>query len=114
MHVSSPENVRALLAGQLHCSGLEAGCFLRAACNVAWLVGVSARSGELAALDDQVLLADRPVLKPAFEDLASARGVACACADSDDPEMGGGMPWGGIVRHGGSRGAGWGDQTSPA
>src|SRR5216683_7980477 len=58
-------------------SCLEAGCFVRSACGVAWLVGVSARSGELAALDDQVLLADRPVLKPAFEDLAGARGVAC-------------------------------------
>src|SRR5260370_11336193 len=56
---------------------LEAGCFLRSACGVAWLVGVRARSGEPPALHDQVLLADRPVLKPAFEDLASPRGLTC-------------------------------------
>jgi hypothetical protein len=36
-----------------------------------------ARPGKPAALDDQVLVADGPVLKPAFQDLAGARGVAC-------------------------------------
>src|SRR5262249_42348593 len=58
-------------------SWLVAGCVLRSAGDVTWLIGVSARSGEPAALHDQVLIADRPVLKPAFEDLAGACGVAC-------------------------------------
>src|SRR5215472_5768974 len=58
-------------------SWLVAGCVLRSAGDVAWLIGVSARSGEPAALHDQVFVADRPVLKPAFEDLAGACGVAC-------------------------------------
>src|SRR5260370_26575586 len=58
-------------------SGLEAGGFLRSAGRVARPVGGRARATQLAALDDQVFLADRPVLEPAFKDLAGAPGVAC-------------------------------------
>src|SRR5260221_173764 len=57
-------------------SRLETRRFPRAAGRIAGLVGGRARPGELAALDDQVLLADRPVLEPALQDLAGARGVA--------------------------------------
>src|SRR5690349_22129157 len=57
-------------------SWLEAGRFLRSARRIAGLVGMRARPGELAALDDQVLLADGPVLKPALQDLPGPRRVA--------------------------------------
>jgi hypothetical protein len=57
-------------------SCLEAGGFLRSAGGIAGLVGVRACPGQLATLNDQVFLTDRPVLKPAFQDLAGARGVA--------------------------------------
>src|SRR6266516_5767874 len=58
-------------------SGLEASRLLRAAGGIAWLIGMRSRPGEPAALHDQVLLADRPALKPALQDLTGARGVAC-------------------------------------
>ena len=53
-----------------------AGCFLGAAGGVARLVGVCAGPGQAAAVDDQVVLADRSVLEPAFQHLAGAGGVA--------------------------------------
>src|SRR5664279_5674366 len=37
---------------------------------------MGAGAGELAAIDDQVLLADRALVEPAFEDLARTGGVA--------------------------------------
>ncbi len=55
---------------------LEAGGLLGAAGRVALAVGVRAGAGELAAVDDQVLLADRPAVEPALEDLARAGRVA--------------------------------------
>src|SRR5215207_2645337 len=39
-------------------------------------VGVGAGAGQLAAVDDQVLVRDRAVVEPALEDLAGAGGVA--------------------------------------
>ncbi len=42
----------------------------------AFAVGMRAGARELAALHDQVLVADRPVLEEAFQDLARARRVA--------------------------------------
>src|SRR5580692_13224406 len=47
-----------------------------AAGRVALAVGVGAGAGQGAALDDQVLVADRPGLEEALEDLAGAGGVA--------------------------------------
>ena len=75
-------------------------------------VGMRAHSGELATVDDQVFVADRPAVEVALEDLPGARAQR-VWADSD-PEMWGVMPWWGIVRHGWSAGAGCGYQTSPA
>src|SRR5215204_6954387 len=49
---------------------------LRAARGVAGAVGVGAGAGQLAAVDDQVLVRDRAVVEPALEDLAGAGGVA--------------------------------------
>ena len=72
-----------------------------------------AGAGELAAVDDQVLLADRLALEAAFEDLPRAGGVA-RLRREEEPEMCGVMPWCGIVRQGWSCGAGCGNQTSPA
>ena len=45
---------------------------------------------------------------------AASRGLGRACAERLVPEVCGVMPWWGIARHGWSRGAGWGNQTSPA
>src|SRR5918998_4239870 len=39
-------------------------------------VGVGAGAGQLAAVDDQVLVRDRAVVEPALQDLAGAGGVA--------------------------------------
>ena len=58
-------------------SSRKAGCLLRPSGRVAGLVGVRARPGELAALDNEVLVTNWPVLKPTFEDLASACRVTC-------------------------------------
>src|SRR5215210_965253 len=57
-------------------AGGEPGRFVGAAGGVAGAVGVGAGSGELAAVDDQVLLADRAAVEPALEDLAHPGGVA--------------------------------------
>src|SRR5437773_836372 len=55
---------------------LEFRRLLGAAGGVAGAVGMGPGSGELAAVDDQVFLADRPLLEPAFDNLAGAGGVA--------------------------------------
>jgi hypothetical protein len=54
----------------------EACCFVGAAGGVAGAVGVSAGARERAAIDDQVFLADRATLKPAFQDLAHSGRIA--------------------------------------
>src|ERR1700691_2048303 len=48
----------------------------RAPGRIAGGVGVGARAGELAAVDDEIFLPDRSALEPAFENLARARRVA--------------------------------------
>ena len=95
-------------------AGLEARGLLRAARGVARAVGVRAGAGELAAVDDQVLLADRAAVEPALEDLARRRPRSAPARRGSCPEMCGVMPWWGIVRQGWSFGAGCGNQTSPA
>src|SRR6476619_2928776 len=54
----------------------EAGRLLGTAGGVALAVGMGARSGQRAAVDDQVLLADRPPVEPALEDLPRPGRVA--------------------------------------
>ena len=39
-------------------------------------VGMRTRAGQLAAIHDQILLANRAILKPAFKDLPGPSGVA--------------------------------------
>ena len=39
-------------------------------------IGMGARTGELAAIDNQILIPYRPILEPAFQHFANARGVA--------------------------------------
>src|SRR6202453_1171500 len=92
---------------------LEFCSLLGSAGRVPSAVGMRARSGELAAVDDQIFITDRSALEPAFENLACPRRVP-ACAESEVPEMWGVMPWCGMVRQGWSFGAGWGNHTSPA
>ena len=70
---------------------LELRRFLRPAGGVACAVAVRAGAGEMAALDDQIFVADRPAFEEAFEDLARARGVA-RLRRQDVPEMCGVMP----------------------
>ena len=54
---------------------LEPCRFVGAARGVAGTVGVGAGAGQLACVDDQVLVADRSALEPALEDLARPGGV---------------------------------------
>src|SRR6266702_4026492 len=63
------------LAADLKVPRHAAARLLRAAGGIARLIGVRSRPGEPAALDDQVLLADRPVAEPALEDLTGTRGI---------------------------------------
>jgi ABC-2 type transport system ATP-binding protein len=49
--------------------GCEACCFVGPACGVSGAVGVSAGAGQLPSVNDQVLVADRPAVEPAFQDL---------------------------------------------
>lgn len=57
-------------------SGLEPRRFLRSAGGIAGTVAMRAGTGEMAALDDQIFVADRPVVEEALEDLANPRGIA--------------------------------------
>src|SRR5687768_3861460 len=56
---------------------LESRSLLRTPGRIASAVGVCTRSSEFAGVHDEVFIADRPTLKPAFEDLAHAGGIAC-------------------------------------
>ena len=81
---------------------------------VAGAVAVRSGAGEAAALDDQIFVADRPAFEEAFEDLARAGGVARLGRQATCRRCAGSCRGCGIVRHGWSRGAGCGNQTSPA
>ena len=50
-----------------------------AACGVSGAVGVSAGAGQPAGVNDQVLVADRPAVEPAFQDLLRPGRVAGLC-----------------------------------
>ena len=56
--------------------GLEFRRLFRAAGRVAGAVGMSAGAGELTAIDDQILVANRPFVEPAFEDFTGSRRIA--------------------------------------
>src|SRR5580704_2331365 len=55
---------------------LELGVFLGPAGRVSGTVGMRAGTRELAFVDDQILVADRPALEIAFQDFARAGRVA--------------------------------------
>ena len=55
---------------------LEAGGLLGATGRVAGRIRMGAGTGQLPAVDDQVLLANRPAVQPALEDFARARRIA--------------------------------------
>ena len=54
---------------------LEPGRFLRATRGVAGAIGMSAGSSQLATIHDQILRADRTILKPAFQYLPGPGGI---------------------------------------
>src|SRR5580704_7106124 len=54
---------------------LEFRSLLGSAGRIPSAVGMRARSGELAAVDDKIFITDRSVLEPAFENLACSRCV---------------------------------------
>ena len=56
---------------------LESRSLLRTAGCIASAVRVCTRSSEFPSVYDEVFIADRPTLKPAFEDLAHAGRIAC-------------------------------------
>ncbi len=58
---------------------LESRRFVRAAGRIAGAVGMRPRPGQLAAVNDQVLFANRAALEPAFQDLAGPGGVSRLC-----------------------------------
>ena len=95
-------------------TALEAGGLLGAAGRVAGAVGVGAGAGELAAVDDQVLLADRAAVEPALEDLAGAGRVAGLRRQATCPRCAASCRGGASCATGGRCGAGCGNQTSPA
>src|SRR5262249_35218587 len=57
-------------------AGLESRGLLRAARGIAGAIGVGTGAGELAGIDNQVLLGDPAAFEPVFEDLADAGGIA--------------------------------------
>ena len=108
-----PERTRAQ---RLHtfASAPVAGRLLGAARRVALAVGVGAGAGQRAAVDDQVLLADRAARR------TSTRGSrACRPRSGPGPRgwcrrCAGSCRGGASSARGGRCGAGWGNQTSPA
>src|SRR5882724_6507539 len=58
------------------CRGLESRRLLGAPGRIARAVGVGPGSGELAALHDQVFIADRLALEPTLKDLAHTRRIS--------------------------------------
>ena len=60
-------------------SSFEPYCFLRATSGVARAVRMRTHPNQLAALNDQVLIADRTAAEPALQDFAHSRGVARLC-----------------------------------
>src|SRR5580693_2905631 len=54
----------------------EAGQSARALGRVAGAIRMRARTRQLAAVDDEIFVADRPLLEPALKNLARAGGVA--------------------------------------
>ena len=72
---------------------------VRTAGRVAWAVGVRAGPGELATVDDQVLVANRALIEPALEDLPDACRVASLRRERV-PDVCGVIPWWGIARQG--------------
>ena len=95
-------------------AGPEARRLVRAAGGVAGAVGVRAGAGELAAVDDQVLLADRAPVEPALEDLARARRRSGPARRGWCPRCAASCRGGASMRQGWSWAAGWGNHTSPA
>src|SRR5271166_5420227 len=92
---------------------LEFRSLLGSAGRIPSAVGMRARSGELAAVDDEIFITDRSALEPAFENLACPR-----CVPGLRRKRSSGDVWRhamcGMVRQGWSFGAGWGNHTSPA
>lgn len=56
---------------------LELGSFFRSASGITFTVGMRADTGQLAALNNQVFIADGSAFEVALQDLASTGRIAC-------------------------------------
>ena len=92
----------------------EARGLFRAARRIAFAVGMRADAGELAALHDEIFVADRATVELALENFARARGVAGLRGQARARDVRGHARDAALFAKDGPSARGCGNQTSPA